>query len=76
MTPAKAITGGGGTTGPHTEVVSLACDQTITNYVATSKESENNVADSAATAIKVVIGAEEGVNPSTGLQYIATEKVN
>ena len=62
MTSAKAMdTGEGATT--HSHVVSLACGQTISYYVAASPEAGDNGAESATTGIEVVIEAEQGINP-------------
>ena len=62
MTSSKDMDTGEGTT-THSHVVSLACGQTISYYVAASTEVGDNGAESATTGIEVVIEAEQGINP-------------
>lgn len=62
MTDAKAVQNGNGTQS-YSHVISLACGQTISYYVAGSTEAGDNGAESATQEDEVVIGSEEGQNP-------------
>lgn len=65
MGAGKAMTSGEGTK-THTETLtSLACDQTVTRYVATSTQSDNNGYESSTLQINITINAEEPASPPT-----------
>lgn len=74
MTSAKAMDNGDGTTN-HSHVVSLACDQTISYYGASSTEPGDNGAESATTEIEVVIGAEQGINPPVEVSNLGSGSI-
>ena len=71
MTSSKGMDTGEGTT-THSHVVSLACGQTISYYVAASTEVGDSGAESATTEIEVVIEAEQGIDPPLGVTNLGS----
>ena len=71
MTSSKAMDTGEGTT-THSHVVSLACGQTISYYVAASTEIGDNGAESATTGIEVIIPIEEDIDPPLGVTNLGS----
>lgn len=62
MTSSKAVQNGNGTQS-YSHIISLACGQTISYWIAGSTEAGDNGAESATQEDEVVIGSEQGQNP-------------